>query len=1223
MKKIYLFLAMLFGMFGSTALFAQDAQYVTYDKLYGIDDTKPIITDVSQFSSPFSDEAEGNFYSLIDQLDACPEDQHPGNDFWHSDWHHADNQVNGMHYFQVDISGNYDASIGEIAFIFTRRSGATNDHVTKWSVRGTNNPDATKEACEELLTQDSPYTSSDETLTSNAFDPKDYQYLRFYAEATSTNRGFFHLSRFNLYPIFDLDLEEKIINKMGDAFKKYSAVVIQYPAGDTPGRYPKNLVDAFKAAIKALDADVVETLPASLEEVDALVQAAEDALTALQEATPVPFSLETGYYHIKALWYNDGDPRYMGGDLKDGQALGIWGAYDDIDDPVTAARILWYIENKGDGTYDMVSQYNDARFTQIERSADVLMDKNSSTLMAFDLVTTDDEGNTYVNIRVASDEVEDPTGYFSYLHQGGHSNGGGTGANMVGWNRTWSWADADEGEGVIGLYGAKASEWTFEPVDESEAQQIISDFEPYKNKFVWLDDFRHMITEAKPLVEKSKDLVDTSTPLISSADQLSSPCSDSAEGQHIEYLIDGNTGTFWHTDWHGQYNGETYHYLQVELPDNAPAVVAFSFTRRSADNDHTTQWQVYGYNDNDFDLTMDDGEWLFEAETPFTSNTETLTTAGFATEGFKYLRFYSMAQAGASYGSRTYWHASEFQLYPANLEPSPTSQYAQMGDVATTLANLIEQYEFADNDDLEYDDYLDLKAAYDAFMGFFVDPTDFRLAIRDAEAKLKTIVVGTNPGFYTNEGKAALSDAITQAKAYDAAGSYNQSDINSLMGSMTSAAESVDEAFIPVKEGKWYRIRYGTEEEYAQYSWANTGNEATYYNSAELGETEENMEDEALFGKYMVPATDEDVVIGYNDDGEVNGHRIVPLAKEDITVGAYIYCDADEDIEDKDLSMWRFIKVGDGYAIQNKATGLFMFKDGYMHVSLVPTIFTHLAAGYGQNSFIEHKLETGEEGSPMHLARYYNILTTWGSMQGDGVWSGMGSYDGRRACFFVEEVGDVAPDYTSADCKMAFTPGDIYGRCFPVPLTVKDPEQGTLWTVSNLECTDDEVKVTLAKIVDPVVPAGRPFLYVAAGDYEPEADAVNSDFSFTFDKIITTPQSDHFLKGIFNSRVIDERFIGVGSGHEEKALQFNDSGSTLGNHRVYITPGNDESLPSTDELVIVFDEEAQDGIQTALQNIVRKGAIYTVDGRFIGNGNLNDLKQKGVYIINGTKVIVK
>ena len=1006
----------------------------------------------------------------------------------------------------------------------------------------------------------------------------------------------------------------------------------KYPGGDTPGRYPQDKVDALKAAVAALDADLLEELPATLEAVDALVQAAEEALQTLQDTPKNPFSLESGYYHIKALWYNDGEPRYMGGDLKDGQALGVWGYYDDIEETVTAARILWKIENKGDGTYDMVSMYNDGRFTQIARSEQVVMDKNSSSLMAFDVFTTDDEGNTYVDIRVSTDVPEDGVAYYGYLHQAGHNNGGGTNGTVVGWGGTWNWANANEGEGldcVIGLYGCGGSEWTFEPVDDSEAEQIIADFEPYKNKFVWLDDFRHMITDAKPLIEKAKDLVDTTQPLIHSADQLANnPCSDSAEGQHIEYLIDGNGDTFWHTDWHGNFTAEDHHFLQVEL-DDVVDVVAFQIKRRNTTSgNQINKWTVYGFDDNNPDQTADEGDWLADIETPYEggNNTSVHMSDAFKTNKHKILRFYCAGTCnndGSQGSNDKFFHIAEFQLYPANLTATPTSQYAQMGDVATTLEGLVEQYEFAEDEDLEYDDYLALQAAYDAFMNYFVDPTDLRLTINDADAKLKTVIVGTNPGFYTNEGKAALADAVAKAKSYDTAGSYTQSEVNSLISEMESAIASVDEAYIPVKEGKWYRIRYGTEEEYTQYSWANTDNDATYYNASELGETEENMEDEALFGKYMVIATDEDVVIGYNDNGEVNGHRIVQLAKEDVTVGAYIYCDADEDIEDKDMSMWRFIKVGDGYAIQNKATGLFMFKDGYMRASLVPTIFTHLAAGYGQNSFIEHKLETGDEGSPMHLARYYNILTTWGSMQSDGVWSGMGGYDGRRACFFVEEVGDVAADFTSADCKMAFTPGDIYGRCFPVPLTVKDPEQGTLWTVSNLECTDDEVKVTLAKIVDPVVPAGRPFLYVAAGDYEPEAEEAISDFSFTFDKIITTPQSDNFLKGIFNSRVIDERFIGVGSGHEEEALKFNDSGATLGNHSVYITPGNDESLPSTDELVIVFDEEAQDGIQAALQNVVRKGTIYTVDGRLVGNGSLNDLKQKGVYIVNGTKVIVK
>ena len=44
-----------------------------------------------------------------------------------------------------------------------------------------------------------------------------------------------------------------------------------------------------------------------------------------------------------------------------------------------------------------------------------------------------------------------------------------------------------------------------------------------------------------------------------------------------------------------------------------------------------------------------------------------------------------------------------------------------------------------------------------------------------------------------------------------------------------------------------------------------------------------------------------------------------------------------------------------------------------------------------------------------------------------------------------------------------------------------------------------------------------------------------------------------------------------------------------------------------------------------MKNVSRMGGIYTIDGRFVGNGNLNSISNmpKGAYIINGTKVIVK
>lgn len=1234
MKKIYLFLAMLLGMFGSTATFAQ---YTTPDGLYGVDDTQPLITDVSQFSSPFTDRDEGNFYSLIDQLADCPEDQHPGNDFWHSDWH-GDKDALGTHYFQVDISSTYDASIGQIVFWFTRRATSDN-HIIKWSVRGTNNPDETSmEACEELLLQETPFGNNTESLASNAFDPKDFKYLRFYNAGTNSGSKFFHLSRFNLYPVIDLDLEEKIINKMGDAHKKYNAVIPQFPAGDTPGRYPADKVDAFKAAVAALDADLAETLPATLEDVDALIQAAEDALTTLKDTPVVPFSLETGYYRVVALWYTDGEPRYMGGDLNDGQGLGVWGEYDDLDDPVTAARTLWYIENKGNGTYDMVSQYNDGRFTEIARSTNVVMDKNSSSLVAFDLVTTDDDGHTFVNIRIAADVPEEGQGYFNYLHQGGHNNGGGTGGNLVGWERTWDWNSSyNEDDESYSLRGSKASEWTFEPVDESEAQQIIADFEPYKNKFVWLDDFRHMIEESKPLIEKAKDLVDTTQPLITSADQLGSPCSDSAEGQHIEYLIDGNTGTFWHTSWHpsDDTGPDTYHYLQVELPEDAPAVVAFGFTRRgNADNDHTTKWSVYGFSENNFDLTMDDGNWLFDAETPFTSKTETLVTEGFATEGYKYLRFYSMEQAGASYGSRTYWHASEFQVYPALLKPAPTSQYAQMGDVAKTLEDLIEEYEFAENDDLEYPDYEKLKAAYDAFMGYFVDPTDFRQAIKNAEAKLKSVVVGTAPGFYTNESRASLADAVAQARAYDAAGTYSQSEINSLMGAMESAVETIDDKIIPIKTGKWYRLRFGTEEEYDQYSWPKTGNFANYWkNTEEYGTGEDNMYNEALFGKYMTVAKYDVITLGQNDEGnDVRAGRISAITKDEVALNYNIFADADEDIEDKDMAMWRFIKQGEGYVIQNKATGLFMRGPGNLTLSPSPTVFQQHGAGYGQNAFFATRLD-GEYLTPMHCAQSNNILALWGGHPDDqgNDWRGYGNSDGRRGCFFVEEAGDVAGDYDGSAFQIEAKPGTLRTYCFPV--TIK--AAAGMYGVKDVTVAD-EISITLVPITE--ANPGRPFIFITEGDFDAaiEDDEVKLPFTHGMD-IVTTPQQWDIFKGTFYGEEVGGGVIVTEATYDDpyatdkvqtgyhfavtQDLDADNNTTTVGDHRGWIVAGTEEGFEDVEVLYEIT--AGPDGIQNALQNVARKGAIYTVDGRHIGNGNINDLKQKGIYIINGTKVVVK
>ena len=184
--------------------------------------------------------------------------------------------------------------------------------------------------------------------------------------------------------------------------------------------------------------------------------------------------------------------------------------------------------------------------------------------------------------------------------------------------------------------------------------------------------------------------------LITDVSQLSSPYSDSIEGQ-LDALIDKSTATFWHSDWHNGSVPPGTHYLQVEMPDMAGIdFIRFQFTRRNTANDHTTQWSVYGTHDPD--AAKEDCTLLGEFYTPFSSNTETLSSEAFCHQGYPYLRFYSDAQQGSSQGSRGYFHMSEFQLYPVVELITDVSQLSspysdsEEGTLGALIDNDVETY---------------------------------------------------------------------------------------------------------------------------------------------------------------------------------------------------------------------------------------------------------------------------------------------------------------------------------------------------------------------------------------------------------------------------------------------------------------------------------------------------------------------------------------------------
>lgn len=151
-------------------------------------------------------------------------------------------------------------------------------------------------------------------------------------------------------------------------------------------------------------------------------------------------------------------------------------------------------------------------------------------------------------------------------------------------------------------------------------------------------------------------------PLITDVNQLSSPYTETSEGS-LANLIDSDATTYWHSSWKGGSVTPGLHYFQATMPDGEYSLVAFRFTRRNSENDHTIEWSVRGTNDTD--ASKDDCEELLHTTTPYSSNSETLTSKPFVSKGYKYLRFYSEAQDGSDkFGSRGFFHLAEFQLYP-------------------------------------------------------------------------------------------------------------------------------------------------------------------------------------------------------------------------------------------------------------------------------------------------------------------------------------------------------------------------------------------------------------------------------------------------------------------------------------------------------------------------------------------------------------------------------
>ena len=200
-----------------------------------------LITEATQFSSPFSQNDLGN-RDGGNLSEGVLLDNDKGT-YWHSYWE-GGNAESGSHYLQVEMPEEIS---GELEFTFSRRMWASDDHVTQWGVYGANQFSGEKYDYEWIADLETPYGSNDETLTARFTieEGKQYQYLRFYAESTTSGRGYWHVSEFQLYSLSENPTNQA--RNMGDVYTRLVEAIAKAETVDA-NAVSKTDYDALKAA---------------------------------------------------------------------------------------------------------------------------------------------------------------------------------------------------------------------------------------------------------------------------------------------------------------------------------------------------------------------------------------------------------------------------------------------------------------------------------------------------------------------------------------------------------------------------------------------------------------------------------------------------------------------------------------------------------------------------------------------------------------------------------------------------------------------------------------------------------------------------------------------------------------------------------------------------------------------------------------------------------------
>lgn len=1072
----------------------------------------------------------------------------------------------------------------------------------------------TSEGMNVTIADEDPVTSANDTDDQHVSwtnEDEDIYSVSFVVSKVGGNNGFARTSNFTVV-VAPLAEQKQALADLAAIYNQYKDV--EFTVGDKPGQYSEEAVQDFLDALEAANAespDFDAELP--VEELQAIGQALVDAYEAVLK-TKVPMSLETGYYRIYSALpftetYDDDEgaqvvdenvTKYMGVKLADGKYNVKWYTPADLE---AEAPALWKVEQK-DTLFDIVNGAFEYHFADTNPFT---LSEGSDSLISIEPIGTDENDITTVAFRLVSKAA----GGNSYFHISGHGGGQQKVQNSSGNIVTW-------------YYDADASHWIFEPVSNGEAEAIFEAYAAIKERELMLMAYDTLVTASKREIQKvlkSNNInIKSNEKLITSGSQFSSPYSETSEGCGKSgdwgELLDGKNGTYWHSAWSGGNVDNHTHYLQIALTETIEDDIALTFTRRPVQNDHVTLWGVYGSNNAEAE------EWthLVDIIAPYSSNTETLTSMPFSTKGNQYLRFYI---DGTTTG-RGYGHVSEFQLNPWNYEQTVT--YI---NEAIALNNMVIELGKKEREEIQQEDFNTLMNAYNALMAKFVSNEKLRKALAETKGTDKLIKVGSNPGEWADDSQAtAFQQLYGEAQDYYDGGTYTEEQIEDYVTRLTEMKKNILNSANKIQTGKWYKIRFDSEANFVANEWDLVAGKALTVETQDQGTitTSQPLWDKVVavaklqskktyYKRVDKAGTEEETIV----DDSTTVYTVLEAQPTEIGSGNNVHFIDESNLSNKDMALFRFVAVGDSaYVLQNKATGLFLkgiSNGSTVNASLHPTLFDASAIGYGKNLISVRTLSTGYNLYYLHGQKASNALVTWNAYTPESA-----------SALYIEEVETVADGYVG-QANIMMEPGTINAICYPGELTpTTTGDAGQAWTVSGIE----DNKITLAKITDKIH-AGRPFIFVngLTSWYQENAPAEPVTFMVSTDNFAAEPQTNLPLKGTYartglhKGDVYCQGTTFVVSTVDYDGIMVQNPIYVAGNS-AYIS--NEPAINHNAELEVIFDKNAEDGIQAAIEAVSKAGAVYTIDGRLVSRrATINELSRfgKGLYILNGHKVIVK